>query len=274
MKTAFGNLLADLKDYPLLSAEEEKELARKTVAGDVEAREKFINSNIRLVISIAKKYSNRHLTINDLVNEGVTGLIKAVDTFNPELGYRFSTYASYWIKQAIGAAITEQGKNIRVPAHIYQQLRKLRQVEEELSKEGNTPTDEEIAEALKITPEKYNQLLQYRNDTVSLSTPLGDDSEDTLADLQADTHRDNPEQIAVKSGNAEAVLRLLEDLPERTRTIIKMRYGIAGTNDPVEFRTPHTLEEVGAYLGITRERVRQIEKQTLLQLKTSWNGLF
>lgn len=274
MKTAFGYLLADLKNYPLLTAEEELELAKKIVDGDEMAREKFINSNIRLVISIAKKYSNRHLTINDLVNEGVNGLIKAVDTFNPELGYRFSTYASYWIKQAIGSAIAEQGKNIRVPAHIYQQLRKLRQAEEELSKGGHTPTDEELAKALGITVQKYAQLVQYRNDTISLSTPLGDDSEDTLEDLQADYGNENPEEIAVRLSNAKLIVKLLEELPERTCTIMKMRYGIAGENDPEEFRKPHTLEEVGSYLGITRERVRQIEKQTLLQLKTNWRGKF
>jgi RNA polymerase primary sigma factor len=211
----------------------------------------------------------------DLISYGNMGLMQAVDKFDPELGYRFTTCATPWIKQAITKAIIDSGKSIRVPAHIYQLLAKYRKAVEELTKDGKgQPTQEQIAMYMGVSNDKIRELEEWRHDTVSLSTPLGDDSEDTLEDLQADNYSETPMKYVERKAKEEMIQALIATLKPRTQTIIKMRFGLGNDNDPEEFKKEHTLEEIGAYLGITRERVRQIEKQTLAELKLKWDGSY
>ena len=268
--------LQEMGNFPLLTADEEKDLARRYKNdGDMEARDWLINCNLKLVVSIAKKYHNNHLELMDLISYGNMGLMQAVDKFDPELGYRFTTCATPWIKQAITKAIIDSGKSIRVPAHIYQLLAKYRKAVEELTKEGKgQPTQEQIAVYMGVSNDKIRELEEWRHDTVSLSTPLGDDSEDTLEDLQADNYSETPMKYVERKAQEEMIQALIATLKPRTQTIIKMRFGLGNDNDPEEFKKEHTLEEIGAYLGITRERVRQIEKQTLAELKLKWDGSY
>lgn len=268
--------LQEMGNFPLLTADEEKDLARRYKNdGDMEARDWLINCNLKLVISIAKKYHNSHLELMDLISYGNMGLMQAVDKFDPELGYRFTTCATPWIKQAITKAIIDSGKSIRVPAHIYQLLAKYRKAVEELTKDGKgQPTQEQIATYMGVSNDKIRELEEWRHDTVSLSTPLGDDSEDTLEDLQADNYSETPMKYVERKAKEEMIQALIATLKPRTQTIIKMRFGLGNDNDPEEFKKEHTLEEIGAYLGITRERVRQIEKQTLAELKLKWDGSY
>jgi RNA polymerase primary sigma factor len=268
--------LQEMGNFPLLTADEEKDLARRYKNdGDMEARDWLINCNLKLVVSIAKKYHNSHLELMDLISYGNMGLMQAVDKFDPELGYRFTTCATPWIKQAITKAIIDSGKSIRVPAHIYQLLAKYRKAVEELTKDGKgQPTQEQIAMYMGVSNDKIRELEEWRHDTVSLSTPLGDDSEDTLEDLQADNYSETPMKYVERKAKEEMIQALIATLKPRTQTIIKMRFGLGNDNDPEEFKKEHTLEEIGAYLGITRERVRQIEKQTLAELKLKWDGSY
>ena len=270
MRQTFRDYLRALGQYPLLTAEEELELGRRVQAGDKAAREKLINSNLRLVVSIAKHYQNPHFTLEDLIAEGNLGLINAVNRYNPDLGYRFSTCATPWIKQAISKAITDKGRNIRVPAHIYQLLSKYRRALAELGADGHTITDEELCKKLDITKEKLELLRNWKRDTVSLSTPLGDDSDDTLEDLAPDKGK-TPDAIAEENDLSRRIQRLISEFKPRTQQIIKLRYGLGDANDPAEYKKEHTLEEIGAIIGITRERVRQIEKDALAQMKTMWS---
>lgn len=267
----FKDYLVEIAKYPLLKPEEEIALGYKIREGDEAAREKLITSNLRLVVYIAKNYKSNFLDLEDLVMEGNVGLFTAVDKFNPDMGNRFSTCATPWIKQAIMKAITEKGKNVRLPANVYQMLNNMKKAETELNENGILyPTDAQIAEKMGIEEEKVALLKQWKKDTVSLSVPLGDESEDTLEDLQADTHDESPTQYAERKLDEEFVREILKDLPDRTRTIIKMRYGLGDENDPEDWQNEHTLEEIGEYLNLTRERIRQIEKQTLQELKIKY----
>jgi RNA polymerase primary sigma factor len=266
--STFKEYLIEIARYPLLNAEQEKALAYRIREGDEDAREQLINSNLRLVVYIAKNYKSNFLDLEDLVMEGNLGLFTAVEKFNPDLGNRFSTCATPWIKQAIMKAITEKGKNVRLPANVYQALNNMKKAVDALAEDGILyPTDEQIAEKMGIEVEKIALLKQWKKDTVSLSVPLGDESEDTLEDLQADTHDESPVDYAERKMDEEFVRSILKDLPDRTRTIMKMRYGLGDENDPEDWQNEHTLEEIGDYLGLTRERIRQIEKQTLQELK-------
>lgn len=269
--------LKEIGQFPLLTAEEEVALATAWHEnGDVAAREKLINCNLRLVVNQAKRYKNDHLSLLDLINEGNLGLIQAADKFDPSKGFRFSTFAVYWIRSAISHALQTCGRNIYIPSHIYNALRKYRQVVSDLIGEGvKEPTMAQIAERMDMTVKELEELLQHKSDTVSLATKLGDDSDDTLEDIQADNSSLTPDQIALIEHRNRLIRELLDELPDRTRTIIKMRYGLGSDSDPAEFKKEHTLEEVGKYIGITRERVRQIEKQTLLELKCKkkWQDL-
>lgn len=261
--------------YPLLTKEEEQALAYQMRDENPEvaaaAREQLICCNLRLVVSIAKEYRNNHLDYMDLIMEGNQGLLVAVEKFNPDLGYRFSTCATPWIKQAITKAIINGGKTIRIPAHIYQLLSKYRQVRDELyNKYNRDATREEIAKVMGIEPEKVGDLETWRLDTVSLSVPVGDDEETSLLDLQSDMSSDSPLQYAEKRELREFIMGYIHSQKPRTQTIMKMRYGLGEDNDPDEFFEPHTLEEIGAYVGLSRERVRQIERQALNELKLKW----
>ena len=266
--SSFKDYLVQIAKYPLLTPEQEKALAYRIREGDEDAREQLINSNLRLVVYLAKNYKSNFLDLEDLVMEGNLGLFTAVDKFNPDLGNRFSTCATPWIKQAIMKAITEKGKNVRLPANVYQALNNMKKATDALAEDGILyPTDEQLAEKMGIEVEKIALLKQWKKDTVSLSVPLGDESEDTLEDLQADTHDESPVDYAERKMDEEFVRSILKDLPDRTRTIMKMRYGLGDENDPEDWQNEHTLEEIGDYLGLTRERIRQIEKQTLQELK-------
>ena len=271
MNNTFRKYLIEIGQYPLLTAKEETELAIAYRNGDGKAREKLINSNLRLVVNIAKNYKNSHLSIADLVSEGNLGLITAVDKYNPDLGYRFSTCATPWIKQAISKAITDKGRNIRIPAHIYQLLSKYRHALAELEVDGHKPTDEEIARKLNVETDKVKQLKGWMHDTISLETPLGADSEETVGDMIADSHTETPYEYTEKQMTHRKILKVLDQFKPRTQSIIKLRYGIAADGDPDMYNYEHTLEEIGEILGITRERVRQIEKQTLAEMKLLWD---
>lgn len=275
MASALKLYLQEAGQYELLTAEQEIELARKyRDEGDEAARELLICSNLRLVVNIAKNYNNKHLELMDLINEGNLGLITAVEKYNPDLGYRFSTCATPWIKQAISKAIIDQGKSIRIPAHIYQLLSKYRQAVAALTTESHNPTEEEIAKYMKIDVEKVKNLIAWKQDTVSLSTPLGDEGEDTLEDLQADTYSETPMEYTFRKAKEEKIQSLLAQLKPRTQTIMKLRFGLGNDADPEEFKKEHTLEEVGAYVKLTRERVRQIVNETLKDLRAKWDGSF
>ena len=269
--STFKEYLVAIAQYPLLTGEQEKALAYRIREGDEDAREQLINSNLRLVVYIAKNYKSNFLDLEDLVMEGNLGLFTAVDKFNPDLGNRFSTCATPWIKQAIMKAITEKGKNVRLPANVYQALNNMKKAIDALAEDGILyPTDEQIADKMGIEVEKIALLKQWKKDTVSLSVPLGDESEDTLEDLQADTHDESPVDYAERKMDEEFVREILKDLPERTRIIMKMRYGLGEEGDPEDWQNEHTLEEIGEYLNLTRERIRQIEKQTLQELKVKY----
>lgn len=265
----------EMAQFPLLNGEEELELARRMREGDESAREHLINCNLRLVVYIAKNYRNTNMSFEDLIAEGMTGLIVAVDKYNPDLGYRFSTCATPWIKQAITKAITDKGKTIRIPAHVYQQLNKMNKAIADLEAEGNHhPTDAQIGAKLGLTADKVATLKTWKQTVISLETPVGHEEDTTIGDLQPDLHMTGPMEYTEQSLVSKQIQKMLDTLPERTQIIMKMRYGVGGPKDPASWRKEHTLEEVGAYLKITRERVRQIEKETLIKLKNEFMGQF
>lgn len=250
--------------YPLLSKEEEFELAVAAKNGDPAAKEKLINHNLRLVIAIAKKYMGRGLSLLDLIQEGNIGLIKAIDKYDPHRGFKFSTYAHYWIKQAVSRAVIEQSRNIRIPIHIIELINDIKKFERQyqISYEKN-PTENEIAEALNIDVKKVREIKDWEKTTTSLDIVVGDDEDVTVGSLIEDPSATNFLQETEDSERSTAIKKILDTLSEREKAVIILRFGI--NRD-----TPATLEEIGKHLNLSKERIRQIEMTALKKLRNPY----
>jgi RNA polymerase primary sigma factor len=256
--------LREIGKIPLLNAEEELELAQKVVAGDKRAKDKMAEANMRLVVSIAKRYSGRGLDFLDLIQEGNTGLLRAVEKFDPDKGFKFSTYATWWIRQAITRAIADQARTIRIPVHMVETINKLLRTQRRMTQELNRePTIVELAKELEMEPEKVEYVIKIKQDITSLDAGVGrdgDDEESILADFIEDEDSKTPEESATSQLLKEQIQAVISTLSEREQKIIKMRFGL--DNDK-----SHTLEEVGQEFAVTRERIRQIEAKALAKIR-------
>lgn len=253
--------LKEIGQVKLLSAEEEVELAKRVSEGDQEAKNKLTEANLRLVVSIAKKYSGRGLHILDLIQEGNTGLIRAVDKFDWTKGNKFSTYATWWIRQAITRAIADQARTIRVPVHMVEVINKATRCNRKLVQElGREPTVEEIAKELNLPVEKIIEANRTAADTLSLDTPVGDEEDTSIGSFVEDERTPGPADATSNALLAEALKEILDTLTEREADVLRMRFGM------YDGRT-HTLEEVGQIFGVTRERIRQIENKAIRKLR-------
>ncbi|MFL5867331.1 MAG: sigma-70 family RNA polymerase sigma factor [Thermoleophilaceae bacterium] len=255
--------LNEIRRYPLLTAEEEIELAKRIEQGDLEAKERMINSNLRLVVSIAKKYQGQELGLLDLIQEGIFGLIRAAEKFDWRKGYKFSTYATFWIRQAIQRGMANRSRTIRIPVHIGQRERKIARAQRELAtKLGRDPTDEEVAREADLPVEQLEEVRRAARAVTSLDRPVGEDGDTAFGDL-LESGDVSPEEEVEVSLREETLRKTVEDLPEPERNVIKLRYGIDGAADPKPLR------ETGRQLGLSAERVRQIESRALERLATS-----
>lgn len=256
--------LREIGKIPLLTPEEEADLAQRIVKGDKKAKDKMVESNMRLVVSIAKRYGGRGLDFLDLIQEGNTGLLRAVEKFDPDKGFKFSTYATWWIRQAITRAIADQARTIRIPVHMVETINKVLRMTRKLTTELNRePTNEEIAKALDMEPDKVDYVMKIKQDIASLDASVGrdgDDEDSVLGDFVEDEEMDSPEDSAANQILKEQLAEIISTLSEREQKIIRLRFGIGGGR-------PHTLEEVGNEFAVTRERIRQIEAKALSKLR-------
>jgi len=254
--------LRSIGRVPLLTAEEEVALAKRIERGDIAAKQHMVEANLRLVVSIAKSYVGRGLTLLDLIQEGSLGLIRAVEKFDYRRGYKFSTYATWWIRQAVTRSLADKGRTIRIPVHMVERLNKLVYTERRLIQQlGREPTPAELAAELECTPREVREIMRVAQQPISLEKPVGEEDDSALGDFVEDVSAASPFEIASDALRRENVSRVLACLPRREREVIEMRYGIVGGRS-------RTLEEVGRAFNITRERVRQIENRTLKKLQT------
>ncbi len=254
--------LRSIGRVPLLSAAEEVSLAKRIERGDVTAKQQMVEANLRLVVSIAKGYMGRGLTFLDLIQEGSLGLIRAVEKFDYRRGYKFSTYATWWIRQAVTRAIADKGRTIRIPVHMAEKLNKVLHAERMLIQSlGRDPSAAELATELDYPIAEVREILRMAQQPISLEKPVGEEDDSALADFVEDIAAESPFETASESLRRESVVRVLAVLPRREREVLEMRYGITGGRS-------RTLEEVGRAFNITRERVRQIENRTLKKLQT------
>jgi RNA polymerase primary sigma factor len=256
--------LREIGKIPLLNAEEELALAQRVVAGEKKAKDKMAEANMRLVVSIAKRYSGRGLDFLDLIQEGNTGLLRAVEKFDPDKGFKFSTYATWWIRQAITRAIADQARTIRIPVHMVETINKLLRTQRRMTQELNRePTIEELGKELEMEPDKVEYVIKIKQDITSLDAGVGRDGEDedsVLQDFIEDEDGTTPEESATSQLLKEQVQAILSTLSDREQKIVKMRFGL-------ENGKSHTLEEVGQEFAVTRERIRQIEAKALAKLR-------
>jgi RNA polymerase primary sigma factor len=251
--------LNEVRRHPLLTADEEVELSKRIEQGDAEAKERMINSNLRLVVSLAKKYQGHDLPLLDLIQEGILGLIRAAEKFDWRRGYKFSTYATFWIRQAIQRGIANKARTIRIPVHIGQRERKVARVERELhGKLGRPPTDEEVAQEAEVSVPEIEEIRDAARAVTSLDRPIGAEGEAAFGDIMPSGDPEPEEEVEVTL-RSEALHRALDHLPDREREVVKLRFGVNG-NDP----TP--LRETGRRMGLSAERVRQLEAKALKRL--------
>jgi len=252
--------LKEIGGVSLLSAKDEVRLAKLIEKGDQDAKNALIEANLRLVVSVAKRYMGRGLNLLDLIQEGNLGLIRAVEKFDYRKGFKFSTYATWWIRQAVSRAIADQARTIRIPVHMVDAINRVTRTQRQLVQDlGRQPTSAEIGEILELPADKVEELLDLARETVSLEAPMGD-TDASLADFIEDEHTRQPDHLTARKIMREDLRKTLDGLPDRERKIIELRYGLSG-NDPM------TLEQVGQEFGVTRERIRQMEIRTLRRLQ-------
>jgi RNA polymerase primary sigma factor len=253
--------LREIGKVPLLTADQEVYLAKRIERGDMTAKTQMIEANLRLVVSIAKGYLGRGLSFLDLIQEGSLGLIRAVEKFDYRKGYKFSTYATWWIRQAVTRAIADKARTIRIPVHMVEKLNKVVHIERQLVQRlGREPRPEEIAEELEMTTEEVREILRMAQHPVSLEKPIGEEEDSELGDFVEDENTETPDEAASLTLRRSDIENALNALPERERQVIELRFGLTGGQ-------PCTLEEVGKAFGVTRERIRQIENNTLKKLE-------